>query len=316
MKQLLYALMAFCAFGLLSCRKSNDNFTIKQFDEDQIQQYIKNNGLSAVMKRDTSGGDTTGIYYQVLEPGPTPGVAIKYSDLVSYVYTDRTFDGKFSTTDTILNHTNTYGGYITPNGVQLAIKNIAKKFGAKIRVLIPSRLMYGINGTTISAYNSAGTVTYSNIAGNQCFDYTITIVADQNAYDDLSITKYMAANGLTGQYTKLPSGVWYRVTQVGTGTDPVSISSTLGVQYTGTLFNGIIFDQANNSDGTAAATFTLYDVIEAWQQVFPKVTAGAKLSLITPSRYAYGVSAKQGSTFTIPAFSCLRFDVNLISVSN
>jgi len=313
MKQTLYTLMVFCAFGLLSCRKSVDDFTIKQYDADQIQQYIKNNNLTGMI-RDTTGGDTSGIYYQIITPGT--GAVINYPTQVPYVYTAKTLDGNYSSTDTILNHVNTYAGYVTPNGLQLAIKNIAKRMGAKIRVLIPSRLQYGINGTTLSSYNSAGTIVYGTVGGNQSFDYTISVVNDVAAYDDLSIVKYLAANGLAGQYTKTASGLWYRITQPGTGTDPISISTTVGVQYTGTLFNSIIFDQANTTDGTAATSFTLYDVIPAWQEGFTKVTAGAKLSLICPSRLAYGINANASGAVTLPAFSCLRFDINVISVNN
>lgn len=322
MKQILYTLMVFCAFGLLSCRKSADNFTIQQYDADQIQQYIKNNNLTGMIH---DASDTSGIYYQIITPGT--GDTIAYSNLVSYVYTGKTFDGGYTSTDTILNHVYTYAAYVAPNGLQLAIKNIANHFGAKIRVLIPSRLQYGINGTTLSSYNTDGTIAYSTVTGNQCFDYTVSVIntkttvngvviSKQPDYDDLSITKYLAANGLAGQYTKTASGLWYRIIQPGTGTDPISISTTVGVQYTGYLFDGIIFDQANTTDGTAATSFTLYDVIPAWQEGFTKVTAGAKLSLICPSRLAYGNPTNTQGSFPLPAFSCLRFEINVISVQN
>ena len=330
MKQILYTLMVFCAFGLLSCRKSADNFTIKQYDADQIQQYKNNNGLNAML-RDTVGGDTTGIYYQIITPGN--GDPILPSTLVSFVYSAKTFDGAYSSTDTILNHVNTYGGYVSPNGLQLAIKDVAQKYGAKIRVLIPSRLMYGINGTTLSSYNTAGTLVYSTIGGNQCFDYTINVInthttvivnntkvvnSKQPDYDDLSIKKYLSANGL--QYIQTPSGLWYRITQAGTtGSPTIGIGSTVGVQYTGTVLDGIVFDQANTTDGTAGATFYgLYDITPGFQEalLLPTVTNGAKLSIIVPSRLGYGQSPQTGGAFTIPGFSCLRFDVNIISVNN
>src|SRR6202000_2647772 len=104
-----------------SCRKSSDNFTIQQFDDNEIQNYIKQNGLTA-MKRDTSGADTTGIYYQIINPGT--GSVIDYPTLISYTYSYRTFDGAYSTTDTIINHTNTYLGHVVPPAVQISLKNI------------------------------------------------------------------------------------------------------------------------------------------------------------------------------------------------
>lgn len=313
MKQILYTLAVFCAFGLASCRKSSDNITIQQHDDDQIQAYIKANGLTGMVK-DTSGGDTTGIYYQIITPGT--GAAFAYSDKISYVYTVKSFDGGYSSNDTILNHINTFSAYVGPNGLGLAVKNIAKRKGTKLRVLIPSRLAYGINGTTISGYNTVGTVTYGTVGGNQCLDYTVNILDEngQAAYDNISIQKYMAANGLTG-YTKTASGIYYKITQAGTGTDPISVSTNITVQYTGLMFNGIIFDQYNTDDGTGTP-FSMYEVLPSWQEILPKVTAGAKLSFITPTSLGYGQTSLAGSTFTIPAFSCLRFDLNLISVQN
>lgn len=330
MKQIYYALMAFCAFGLLSCRKSKNDFTIKQFDADQIQNYIKANGLTGMI-RDTSGGDTTGIYYQILNAGT--GSVINYADKISFVYSFKTVDGNFSSADTISNHANTYTAYVAPAGLQLALKNIAKRKGTKIRILIPSRLAYGINGTTISAYNSSGVVVTGTIGGNQCLDYTINLINDdvikagnaktyQARYDSISILKYIAANNLTGYLpatTKSGYTYYYKITQAGTGTDVIGPNSVVGVQYTGTLLNGRIIDQANTTDGTAGATlYGLFDYQTSWQEALPKVTAGAKLSFISPSALDFGQSSSTNSVTgsVVPAFSCLRYDFNIISVIN
>lgn len=323
MKRSFYVIIGFIAFGLFSCKKSSDNITIKQFDENSIQKYMADNGLTSVMKRDTTGGDTTGIYYQIITPGT--GSVVDYPDLVSYVYSYHTFDGDYATTDTIVNHTNTYVGHITPLAVQIAIKNILKKKGGKIRLLIPSRLAFGING-----YFS-GTTT---INGNQCLDYTVSIVnndlyinpstnkpvldvlnnrylTNQDGYDSISIKKYMAANSLSG-YKHTSSGLYYKVITAGTGTDTIGLGSTVGVQYTGTLLNGTAFDTEVTTDGTAATSFTLYDVVPGFAEGLSKTTAGGKISIFIPSAIGYGNSAS-GS---IPAFSCLRFEITVVSVSN
>lgn len=328
MKQLLYALMAFCAFGLLSCRKNSDNFTIKEFDADQIKTYIQQNNLTG-MNPVLSGGDTTGIYYQIITPGT--GKVIDYPDKISFVYSFKTFDGKFSSTDTILNHTYNFTAYIAPNGLQLALKNIVKTKGSKVRLLIPSRLAYGVNGTTISRYTSENTTSTGTISGNQCLDFTVNLLDDddrkvngviynpQTAYDSLSINKYITANGLSG-YIHLPGaqGVYYKIQQDGTGSDAIDLNSTIGVQYTGTLLNGAIFDEANTTDGTAATLLTLLDGLKAWQGVLvlPKVKAGAKVSIISTSAVSYGTAAVTKGSFSIPAFSCVRYDFNIISVTN
>ena len=327
MKKLFYLIIPIIAFGLFSCRKSSDNFTIKQYDQNSIQNYISANGLTGMI-RDTSGGDTTGIYYQVLEQGT--GSVVDYPSLVSYVYSYHTFDNSYSTTDTINNHTNTYVGHVVPPAVQLSIKNLVKRKGTKIRLLIPSRLAFGTNG-----YFSGGV----NINGNQCLDYSLylvdndpllvagkqvadgngDIITSQTTYDDISLQKYMAANSLTGftaATSKSGYKYYYKIRVAGTGTDPISISSTVGLQYAGSLLNGTIFDTETNLDGTAAATFTLYDVVDGFSDGLTHTTAGGQITLLLPSALGYGDGGSSAGSVAIPAFSCLRFDMTVISVSN
>jgi len=299
MKRLFYIVIALVVVAFASCRKSSDNYNIKQFDQASIQNYISANGLTG-MKRDTSGGDTTGMYYQILNAGTGP--VVDYPDLISYTYTYHTFDGGYTTTDTIVNHTNGYLGHVTPSAVQIAIKSILKRKGGKIRLLIPSRLAFGTNG-----YFSGAIA----INGNQCLDYTVSLVNNQPTYDDQSIVKYMAANSLSG-YTKSSTGLYYKVITKGAGTDAISLASTVGVQYTGTLFNGTAFDTEVTTDGTAATSFTLYDVVPGFAEGLSHVTAGGQISLLIPSALGYGDSAS-GS---IPAFSCLRFEITVVTVNN
>jgi len=317
MKNIFYTLILLLAVGLSSCKKG-DNQTIKQFDDSQIQGYIAQNGLTG-MKRDTSGGDTTGIYYQIISAGTGP--VVNYPDKVSYVYSYHTFDNEYSATDTIINHANNFLGHVTPNAIQLSLKNIAKRKGTKVRLLIPSRLAFGANGYFSGAIH---------INGNECLDYTINLIDQdydavkkinyQSLYDDISIQKYMAANSLTG-YTKTASGLYYKVTKAGTGTDIIGQNSVIGTQYTGYLFNGTAFDTETNSDATVAAvTFSTFSSLGAigFGEGLTHITAGGSISLLLPSSLGYGdagVSNSSGGA-SIPPFSCLRFDISVVSVTN
>jgi FKBP-type peptidyl-prolyl cis-trans isomerase len=319
MKNIFYTLIMLLAVGLSSCKKS-DNQSIKQFDDSQIQGYIQQNGLTG-MKRDTSGGDTTGIYYQILNAGTGP--VVDYPDKVSFVYSYHTFDNEYSTLDTIVNHTNNFLGHVTPNAVQISIKNIAKRKGTKLRLLIPSRLAFGTNGYFAGAIH---------INGNECLDYTLNLIDQdydavkkinyQSIYDGISIQKYITANNLTGY---LPAknalnqntGLYYKIVTPGTGIVPITINSVVGVQYTGTLFNGTVFDTATTTDGTAATTLSIYDVIPGWQQGLPYITAGGTISLLIPSAMAYGDAGSSNSVTgsSIPPFTCLRFEIKVVTVN-
>ncbi|OKS87953.1 FKBP-type peptidyl-prolyl cis-trans isomerase [Mucilaginibacter polytrichastri] len=322
MKQTLTTLLLLCTIGfmsagLISCKKdSNKNSTIKEYDQQQIQNYITANGLTG-MKRDLSGGDTTGMYYQILRPGK--GKVLDYSDAVSFVYTIKTLDGQYTVVDTVLNHAYNYVGHLAPSGLILAIKNILVNDGTQARILIPSRLAYGAAGSGTGS---------TRLPGNESLDYYInminTTVLDvpnsnlQPIYDDMVIQNYMKTNGLTG-YTKTASGLYYKIAQVGTGTVPVTSSSVVGLQYTGKLFNGTVFDQYNAVDTTATAV-NYQNMILGWQEGLKLVTKGAKLSLIIPSALAFGKTpASSGysfSTQTPPANSCLAYDFNIEYVTN
>jgi FKBP-type peptidyl-prolyl cis-trans isomerase len=300
-KKIIYTTLACLAIAFLTgCRKGGDSINIRQYDEDQIKAYIQAQGLTG-MQKDTTNGDTSGMYYQIITPGT--GNELEYFDKVSYAYKVYNFADTYSSTDTISNHINNYVGYLTPKGVQLGMKFLLKRKGGKIRLLVPSRSAYGVNGIT--------TDNVKVLQGNQCLDYTINVVDDQAEYDELSIQNYLKRYNLSG-YTRTASGLYYKITKAGTGTDVVGLYSVVGVQYTGYLLNQTAFDSANNSDGTAAFTTSLSDVVIGWQEGLPKITAGGKITLIMPSALGYGDTGNG----TTPAFSCLRFDINLITVEN
>lgn len=290
----------------MSCRKSQVDINIKQYDQQQIDSYIQSNGITG-MQRDLSGGDTTGIYYKIILPGN--GIAYDYTDSISFVYTLKSFDGLYSSLDTTVNHYSGYVGHINssllPYGLQLIVKNVLKK-GGSIRILIPSRLAYGVSG-----YGSGSSSTVnSKIAGNQCLDYYIHSIADQKAYDDDLLVKYLATNNLTG-YQKTASGLYYKINTPGTGTTPITDNTTIFINYYGTLLNGSVFDQYT-ADSTVGVSFevpALVDGVQEGAKSFCK--AGTNISLIMPSRLAYKKIANGG----IPANSCIRFDMNIISTT-
>jgi FKBP-type peptidyl-prolyl cis-trans isomerase FkpA len=321
MRKILFTLSLFCVVAsLYSCRKVAD-INIKQFDDQQIQTYISANGLTG-MTRDLSSGDTTGIYYKILTQGTGP--VVSDSSLVSLVFTVQSFDGQFIASDTIANHVYNYLGHINENnlplGVRLGILNILKNRGGRMRMLVPSHLGYGTSG-----YGTGSSDGNNRIKGNQGLDYYMslvnnqqkydprygTFVGRQDAYDDVSVKNYMTANNLTG-YTKTASGLWYKETQAGTGA-AITPSSIVTVQYTANLFDGLLTSEAYNiGDGTGVAidlgNDTRYGLIEGLQLVKP----GSKLSLIMPSRLAFGGIKYADST--IPIYSCLRYEINVLSV--
>jgi len=307
MKQKLFTFLLIAVTGLAACRKDGVDISIKEYDEQQIQNYISANSITG-LTRDTSGGDTTGMYYKIINKGT--GVPLEYSDRVSLVFTLRSFDGKFISADTIISHIDDYLGHLQqdnlPKGLQSAIHNVLKYRDGSMRLLIPSRLAYGKNGYGTGSISNPN----SRIAGNQSLDYYVHVIDDQQVYDDLVIRNYMALNSLTG-YSKTDKGVYYKIITAG---EPTNLNelSTITTTYTGSLVNNVAFDE---SAKTTATTFTVNNLIQGVQDILIAYgKKGSSISMFIPSRWAYGVSPPSGSI--IPVHAPLRFEFQISNVTN
>jgi FKBP-type peptidyl-prolyl cis-trans isomerase FkpA len=303
----LFTLLLISVIGLLSCHKKSDELNIRQYDLQQIQAYIVSHGLQKVMVEDHSGGDTTGMYYQILTPGK--GTILADTSKISMVFTLSSFDGKYTSTDTITNHYCEYIGHLVtgglPAGLQTALDSDLRYNGGSIRILIPSRMAYGINGNGTGSKENAN----SHIAGNQCLDFYAHLITNEPAYDDLVINHYMTAQSLTG-FTKTSSGLYYNLVTKGTSTKVIDSNSIVEVTYTGQLFDGTIFDGSNN--GPDSVSLQIPNLIEGMQQGLSYATGGSsKIQLLIPSALGYGQAGSSG----IPVNSCLRFDVVIYSVT-
>ncbi|MFD0748671.1 FKBP-type peptidyl-prolyl cis-trans isomerase [Mucilaginibacter calamicampi] len=307
MKKIILSLLIAVVAGFVSCRKTDTDVDINQYDDEQIQAYIKTNGITGMQK------DASGVYYKVLKTGT--GSRFQYSDSVGFVYTLHSFDGQYASVDTIANHYTGYLGHISeatyPLSLQTAIYELVKNYGGKIRLLIPSHLAYGAKGIG----TGSSTTVNVRIAGNQCLDYYINVMNNQpgdnqNTYDDLVIKNYLAAKGLTG-YQRTSSGLYYLITRPGVGTTPVTNNSYVNCFYTTGLLNGLMVDQNNDAPG---AQLEVPEVITGIREAFKSLaTTGAKMTIIMPSSLAYGQMGVKANN--IPGNSCLRFDVQVLNVT-
>ena len=101
------------------------------------------------------------------------------------------------------------------------------------------------------------------------------------------------------------SGLFYEITNPGTGTATPGVCSTVTVKYTGTLTNGTQFD-AN----TTGVSFVLGQLILGWQKGIPLIRAGGSINLYIPPSLGYG----SNTVGTIPANSILVFTIQLMDV--
>jgi FKBP-type peptidyl-prolyl cis-trans isomerase FkpA len=126
---------------------------------------------------------------------------------------------------------------------------------------------------------------------------------EQFQVDKDIIEQYIEDNNLVASST--PSGLYYVITQQGTGNFPTSINDVT-VRYTGKFTDNSIFDQSSE----AGATFNLQQVIQGWTEGIPLFREGGEGILILPSKLAYGSNGNS----SIPANSVLVFDVELLEI--
>lgn len=309
MKRTIFSLLLLTAIGFVACKKDKYQPDIKQFDDDQIKAYISSSGLSGFAKEDS------GMYYKIISPGTGP--ALQYTDSIAFVFTLRSFDGNYISTDTINNHYEDFMGHIKdlgyPIGLQLAMHNLLNHRGGTMRLLVPSHLGYGAGGTG----SGSSTVSNTRIKGNQGLDYYIHVISDQydvnhsaqDAYDQQIIKNYIAANNLTSTMHLDPSGFWYAITTPGTGTVPITDDSSIAATFTLQQLNNQIIDQYNVVGGTS---IDMPDFIKGMQIGLKKyATAGAKITFLIPSSLGAGKQADG----TAPPNSCLRYDIQILEVS-
>ena len=300
---------AFVLMGLIlfnSCKKEYES--IQSIDDRKLEDYFAKNSIAAL--KDPKG---TGFYYQIITPGT--GELFLNTDSVLYTISMKSlFNGTtYYTTPTSGNFGNKVGytsqlqiaapnaNYV--NGVFTSFPPIstairALRPGGSAKLYLPSYLAFGKNGEAAI-----------NVPSNDVIEISITTFAEksQAALDEQRIQTFLASKGITNALRDV-TGVYYVVTQVGTGTEPIDLSSSVTFNYTGRLLNGTVFE--TNTAGTFVNT--LATSIPGWQ-ILTRYKKGTKIRLIIPSTRAYGNSVKSD---VIWANTPLDFDVEIVEVAN
>ncbi|MEN0005739.1 MAG: FKBP-type peptidyl-prolyl cis-trans isomerase [Bacteroidota bacterium] len=124
---------------------------------------------------------------------------------------------------------------------------------------------------------------------------------NQGEIDQERIEEYLEDSNQTAQVH--PSGLYYIINEMGQGGSP-ALQDTVEVAYQGSLTNGLVFDE---TDPGKTIEFPLFGLIEAWQIGIPLIEKGGSITLITPSRLAYGETGNHPL-----AREVLVFEVDLV----
>lgn len=120
---------------------------------------------------------------------------------------------------------------------------------------------------------------------------------------------FLEANGKREGVTTTKSGLQYEVLTPGKGERSPKATDTVVCHYEGRLVSGKVFD--SSYEHNQPAEFGLNQVIPGWTEGLQLMSEGAKFRFYIPYLLGYG---EQGAGPSIPPYSTLVFDVELISV--
>jgi FKBP-type peptidyl-prolyl cis-trans isomerase len=144
-----------------------------------------------------------------------------------------------------------------------------------------------------------------------CLDTTAP-PAGSNPATETFATNLTSMGVNISQMTKTASGTYYKDLTVGTGATlsagTATVNTNVTFDYTGWLKTGVQFDT-----GTGASA-ALGSLIFGFVDGMIGMNVGGERLIVIPSDNAYGNSAQQTSSTTIPANSTLVFKIKLTAM--
>lgn len=125
----------------------------------------------------------------------------------------------------------------------------------------------------------------------------------QAAVDEQEIQNFITVKNLTA--VQHATGLYYVISNPGTGNITYNINTTVKVKYVGRFLNGSIFEQST-------IEYPVGGFIDGWKIGIPLIQKGGKIRLLIPSALAYG----EGGQGNIPGNTILDFDIELLDVTN
>jgi FKBP-type peptidyl-prolyl cis-trans isomerase FkpA len=119
-----------------------------------------------------------------------------------------------------------------------------------------------------------------------CNKEKVLTYQEQLDLDIIKIDEYLNSKGITSEYQKTSTSLYYKITDQGNadGIKPGPFS-TVTVRYKGYFLNGEVFDETN---GTQVAQFTVDGVVRGFGEGLQLLNKKGKSTIILPSGLAYG----------------------------
>ncbi len=126
--------------------------------------------------------------------------------------------------------------------------------------------------------------------------------------EDSKLQAYLSENKITTKPTE--SGLYFIETEQGRGVRATK-GKTVVVHYTGYFLDGTKFDSSKDRNQPFEFELGAGRVIKGWDEGIAMMDVGDKVTLIIPSKLAYG---ERGAGKSIPPFSTIIFDVELLKI--
>jgi FKBP-type peptidyl-prolyl cis-trans isomerase FkpA len=119
-----------------------------------------------------------------------------------------------------------------------------------------------------------------------CNKEKVLTYQEQLDLDIIKIDEYLNSKGITSEYQKTSTSLYYKITDQGNadGIKPGPFS-TVTVRYKGYFLNGEVFDETK---GTQVAQFTVDGVVRGFGEGLQLLNKKGKATIILPSGLAYG----------------------------
>ena len=327
-----FSIAALCIFGCAKMQKTGANEDNKRYFEAWMSIYhpdLKPTGL--------------GIYVLEEEPGTGKEVLEDGCAFVDYTVTDlegniSSYTGKMTAKQLGTYDTTTYYGpakwFTTPGVLQAGIHDalIGMKVGGKKKFIVPSWLM------SYKVYDSEEDYLKQN-SGEAAAIYDITVrdyTDSIQLWQIEQIGRYFVDNqdtfkGMTVADSTKCYGFYYKELVPPTVTDTLKADTTIYINYTGKLLNGLVFDttieKVAKDNGLYSASRSYEPVPVQLASEYSDITLsgnsiidGFALTIKQMSDYEKGVSVfwaplgygSSGNSGSIPGYEPLVFEIELV----
>lgn len=284
-----------------------------------------------------------GIY--VIEEEPGTGVEVKEDGFVIADYTVTDLEGNISsyTAKDVAKQLGTYDttSYYGPKVITtiestiqagLADAIIGMKAGGRKKVIIPGWLM------TYKTYDNPEDYLINSSSGtNTIYDITVRDFADSiNNYEIAQIEKYIKADPETfnNRMVNDTTGFYYQPVEVGNASEKFPEDTTIYINYTGKLLNGLVFDttieKIAKDNGLYTPSRTYEPTKITWGEKYTDIKMGSSGSSTIPgfaltlwhmNPMGKGIGifysalgyTYNGSGASIPAYAPLIFEIEIVA---